>query len=127
VGGGKVHTPKPRDYSKDMPQKMRQAALRSALSVKAAESGVLVLDELSLSEIKTRRMAETLDRLVGQDSALILVPEKDENYQRVILSTNNIPDAKTLLVSYLNIRDLFGYDRLILPLQSLEKLESMLG
>jgi len=127
VGGGKVHTPHPRDYTQAMPLKMRHAALRSALSAKIAESDVLVLDALTLSEVKTRHMAAALDRLVGNDSALILIPQKDENYQRVILSTHNLPDAKTLLVNYLNIRDLFGYDRLILPLQALDKLVSLLG
>ena len=120
VGGGKVHTPKPRDYTQSMPRKMRQAALRSALSVKAAENSVVVLDALALPEIKTRLMAQALDRLVGDASALILIPEKNDDYQRVVLSTNNLPDAKTLLVNYLNIRDLLGYDRLVLPLPALE-------
>jgi large subunit ribosomal protein L4 len=127
VGGGKVHTPKPRDYSVDMPRKMRRAALRSALSAKAAEAGVVVLDALTLPEIKTHLMAQALDRLIGQSSALILIPEKDDDYQKVILSANNLPDAKTLLVSYLNVRDLLGYDRLVLPLPALDKLVSFLG
>jgi large subunit ribosomal protein L4 len=127
VGGGKVHTPKPRDYSQSMPHKMRQAALRSALSVKAADQGIVVLDMLALPEAKTRLMAQALDRLVGNSSALILIPAKDDNYQKVILSTNNLPDAKTLLANYLNIRDLLGYDRLVLPLPALEVLVSMLG
>lgn len=125
VGGGKVHTPKPRDYTQAMPQKMRQAAIRSALSVKAAEKSVVVLDALSVPEIKTRLMAQALDRLIGQASALILIPEKNEDYQRVVLSANNLPDAKTLLVNYLNIRDLLGYDRLILPMPALPVLESL--
>jgi large subunit ribosomal protein L4 len=127
VGGGKVHTPKPRSYAQAMPQKMRQAALRSALSVKAAEQGVVVLDELVLSEIKTRLMAQALDRLVGSSSALVLIPEKNDDYQRVVLSTNNLPDSKALLVNYLNIRDLLNYDRLILPLPALNVLEAMLA
>ncbi len=127
VGGGKVHTPKPRDYTQAMPQKMRQAALRSALSAKAAEQSVVVLDALAMSEIKTRFMAQALDRLVGASSALILIPEKNDDYQRVVLSTNNLPDAKALLVNYLNIRDLLGYDRLILPLPALSALEAMLA
>lgn len=127
VGGGKVHTPKPRDYSQAMPRKMRQAAIRSALSVKAAEKSVVVLDALALPEIKTRLMAQALDRLVGQASALILIPEKNDDYQRVILSTNNLPDAKTLLVNYLNIRDLLGYDRVILPMPALPLLENLLA
>ena len=56
VGGGKIHTPKPRDYAKKMPRKMRQAALRSALSAKAAAAELVVLDELTLPEPKTRLM-----------------------------------------------------------------------
>ena len=127
VGGGKVHTPKPRDYSQAMPRKMRQAAIRSALSVKAAEKSLVVLDALALPEIKTRLMAQALDRLVGDASALILIPEKNDDYQRVVLSTNNLPDAKTLLVNYLNIRDLLNYDRVILPVPALSLLETLLA
>jgi len=127
VGGGKVHTPKPRDYSQSMPQKMRQAAIRSALSVKAAEKSVVVLDALALPEIKTRLMAQVLDHLVGDASALILIPEKNEDYRRVVLSANNLPDTKTILVNYLNIRDLLGFDRLVFPLSVLERLEAMLA
>ena len=127
VGGGKVHTPKPRDYSQSMPQKMRQAAIRSALSVKAAEKSVVVLDALALPEIKTRLMAQALNHIVGEASALILIPEKNEDYQRVVRSANNLPDTKTILVNYLNIRDLLGFDRLVFPLSVLERLEAMLA
>jgi large subunit ribosomal protein L4 len=127
VGGGKVHTPKPRDYSQSMPQKMRRAAIRSALSVKAAEKSVVVLDALALPEIKTRLMAQALDHLVGDASVLILIPEKNEDYQVVVRSANNLPDTKTLLVNYLNIRDLLGFDRLVFPLSVLERLEAMLA
>jgi len=127
VGGGKIHTPKPRDHSLSMPRKMRQAAIRSALSVKAAEKNLIVLDILSLPEIKTRLMAQALDRLVGGSSVLIVIPEKNEDYQRVILSTNNLPDAKTVLASYLNLRDLLGHERLIFPLPVIEKLEALLA
>src|SRR5512136_3352545 len=65
VGGGKVHTPHPRDYTLPMPRKMRQAALRSALSVKASEKAIVVVDELVLAEAKTKLMAEALIKLVG--------------------------------------------------------------
>ncbi len=126
VGGGKIHTPKPRDYSQSMPKKMRQAAIRSALSVKAAEKNLVVLDALEMPEIKTRLMAQALDRLVGQARALIIVPEKNEEYQRVILSTNNLPNTKTIFPNYLNIRDVLGYERLVFPLPVLEKLEALL-
>jgi len=127
VGGGKIHTPKPRDYGKKMPRKMRQAALRSALSSKAAAEAIVVLDELTLPEIKTRLMAKVLDRLVGDASALILIPEKNNAYNVVEISTRNLPEAKTLLVNYLNIRDLLGYDKIILPLEALDVISEHLG
>jgi large subunit ribosomal protein L4 len=127
VGGGKAHAPKPRDYSQDMPRKMRRAALRSALSAKAAEASIVVVEELKLLEPKTRLMAQALERLVGDSSTLILIPEKTLEYDLVIRSTNNLPDAKTLLANYLNIRDLLGYDKVLLPLQALDVLSSYLG
>lgn len=127
VGGGKIHTPKPRDYSMQMPRKMRRAALRSALSVKAAESSIVVLDELSVSEPKTRLMAQALDQLVGDASVLILIPESTTGYDMVIRSTNNLPDTKLLQANYLNIRDLLGYDKVLMPLKVLDVLVSFLG
>jgi large subunit ribosomal protein L4 len=127
VGGGRVHTPKPRDYTLDMPRKMRRAALRSALTAKAQESNIVVLDELTLPEPKTKLMAQALDRLVGDASTLILIPQKSAAYDLVVRSANNLPDAKTLLANYLNIRDLLGYDKLILPVEALDVLTSNLG
>ena len=127
VGGGKIHTPQPRDYDQAMPRKMRRAALRSALSVKAKESEIVVLDDLSITEPKTKLMANTLNTLVGEASVLILIPEKTADYDKVILSANNLPETKTLYASYLNIRDLLGYEKLIVPLQALDVLETYLG
>jgi len=127
VGGGKVHKAKPRDFSLDMPKKMRRAALRSALSVKASEKNIVVVDALMVSEIKTRLMAQALDRLVGESSALILIPEKNQSYDQVMRSTNNLPYAKTLMANYLNIRDLLGYDKLVMPLPALDVIKSYLG
>jgi large subunit ribosomal protein L4 len=127
VGGGKAHTPQPRDYSQQMPRKMRRAALRSALSVKAAENGIVVLEDLNINEPKTRVMSQTLGLLVGDASVLVLIPEKSQSYDLVTRTMNNIPSAKILLASYLNIRDLLGYDKVILPLAALDVLESYLG
>jgi len=127
VGGGKVHTPKPRSYDQSMPLKMRRAALRSALTVKASESGIVILDGLSLPEPKTRLMAQALNTLVGDASALILIPEKNPEYDLVMRSANNIPDAKILVASYLNIRDLIGFDKVLMPLPALDVLVNILG
>ena len=127
VGGGKVHTPKPRSYTQDMPKKMRRAALRSALSVKAAENEIVVVDELKIKELKTSEIAKALKKLVGDSTALILFAQNGEEERKVAKSANNLPDAKTLLASYLNIRDLLGYDKIVLPLDALEKINGHLG
>jgi large subunit ribosomal protein L4 len=127
VGGGKVHTPKPRDYTKDMPKKMRRAALRSALSVKAAEKDIVVVDELKAKEAKTSAMATVIEKLVGDASALILLPAKGEEEELIIRSFRNLQGTKTLLANYLNIRDLLGYDKVIVPLQSLDVIAGYLG
>lgn len=125
-GGGKIHTPHMRSYVQSMPKKMRQSALRSALSVKAADSQILILDELTVSEPKTRLMAGALNTLVGSASALILIPSQ-ESYESVIRSTNNIPDAKILNANYLNIRDLMTFDKVLVPLSALELIKANLG
>ena len=127
VGGGRVHTPRPRDYSQKMPRKMRRAALRSALSVKASDQAILILDEISLSEAKTREIAKVKDTLAGGSSVLLIIPEKNENYDMIHRAANNLPDLKLLMANYMNIRDLFGYDMVIIPLAALEVIESYLG
>jgi large subunit ribosomal protein L4 len=127
VGGGRIHTPHPRSYEQRMPKKMRQAALRSALSAKAAESGIVVVDDLKLEEPKTRLMVEALGNLVGQSSALVLMPAKDQTYETVMRSADNLDGAKVLLASYLNVRDVLGFDKVILPVKTLDVLNAHLG
>jgi len=128
VGGGKVHTPRPRDYAKKMPRKMRQGALRSALSVKAAEADIIVVDELKLDDAKTKLMAEALNKLIGDSSALVVIPGKDDdNYVTVMRSSRNLANAKALLAQYLNIRDLLGYDKIVLPVAAIEVINGYLG
>jgi len=127
VGGGRIHTPHPRSYELRMPKKMRQAALRSALSSKAAESGVVVVDEINLSEARTRLMADTLKIWVGSSTTLVVLPEKDGTYETVMRSAGNLANTKVLLAGYLNIRDLFSYDKVVLPVKALDALVASLG
>jgi large subunit ribosomal protein L4 len=127
VGGGRIHTPHPRSYEQRMPKKMRQAALRSALSVKAAEAGIVVVDELDLKEAKTRFMVEALGNLVGTSTVLVLMPAKDQNYDTVMRSADNIENAKVLLASYLNVRDILNFDKIVLPLKTIDALVAHLG
>lgn len=127
VGGGKIFTPKPRSYEKSMPKKMRRAALRSALSVKASEGQIVLVDDLKVDEVKTRVMADSIKALVGEESVLMVIPENGPEYADVRKASANLPKVKTLLASYLNIRDLLGYKRVLMPLASLEIIESYLG
>lgn len=123
-GGGIIFGPTPRSYEQKMPRKMRRAAVCSALSVKAAEDKVVVLDQLTLAEPKTREMALVLDRLSVDSSALILMPAADEIIER---AANNLPDVKLLRAQYVNIRDLLTYDYLVIPQAALSVIEEVLG
>ncbi|MBV6450816.1 MAG: 50S ribosomal protein L4 [Anaerolineae bacterium] len=127
VGGGRIHTPHPRSYEQRMPKKMRRAALRSALSAKAKESGVVVVDDLNISEPKTKVMSQALNNLVGDKTALVVFPQKDQSYELAVRTLGNLEDAKVLLAGYLNIRDLFNYDTLVLPVKTLDALTANLG
>ena len=127
VGGGRIHTPHPRSYEQRMPKKMRQAALRSVLSAKAAEAGIVVVDGFDITEPKTRLMSEMLGNLVGTATALVLMPVKDQNYDYVMRSADNIESAKVLLASYLNVRDVLNFDKVILPLKTIDALVAHLG
>ncbi|MEB2333369.1 MAG: 50S ribosomal protein L4 [Anaerolineaceae bacterium] len=127
VGGGRIHTPHPRSYEQRMPKKMRRAALRSALSAKAKELSVIVVDDLNLTDVKTRVMAQALNALVGESTALIVMPQKDQSYETTARSASNLQDTKVLLLGYLNIRDLFRYDKLVLPVNALDALAAALG
>jgi len=124
VGGGVAHGPKPRRYAKKMPRKMRRAALRSALAVKAMENQIVVLDELQMEAPKTKEMVAVLANLDLSQRVLILLPERNESVEK---SARNLPQVKTLRASYLNVRDLLGYDQVLLPLGALQVIESILG
>ena len=127
VGGGRIHTPHPRSYELRMPKKMRQAALRSELSAKAADASVVLIDDLKVEEAKTKVMANVISGLVGKSTALIVMPAKDQSYDDVMRSADNLADTKVLLASYLNIRDLLGFDKVILPVKTLDTLVAHLG
>jgi large subunit ribosomal protein L4 len=124
VGGGRPMGPRPRDYSNDMPKKMRRGAIRSALSALARDNQLVFVDRLAVDTPKTKDMNRILTALAGTSKALVLVAERNENVER---SVNNLPNAKTLRASYLNIRDLLQYDKVIVPLDSLEVIKSIWG
>ncbi len=127
VGGGRIHTPKPRDYSQAMPQKMRRAALRSALTVVASDQKLVLVDSMELKDAKSADLAKALKALAGNSRALVLVPDKSEKSENLIKSGRNLVDAKLLQANYLNIRDLLSFEKIIIPLASLEVIKGYLG
>ena len=124
-GGGTVFGPQPRSYEQKMPRKMRRQALRSALSVKAADAQVKVVDVLEMAEPRTKDVLGILQNLgLENGSALILLPRRDE---AILRSVRNLPQVRTLVAQYLNVRDLLQYDYILMPLASLEVIEGFLG
>jgi large subunit ribosomal protein L4 len=124
VGGGVSHGPKPRKYTKDMPKKMRRAAVRSALSALVRDNQLVVVDRLALNSPRTKEMSQVLNALVGNKSALVLLAEANENVMR---SVANLPNAFYLRANYLNVRDLLKYDTVIMPLDALEVIKGIWG
>ena len=125
VGGGTVFGPQMRSYDKQMPRKMRRAALRSALSVKAGAEQMIIIDDLTMEAPKTKAMIESLNALgTGEQSVLVILAEKNMAVQR---SANNLKTVKTLLSGYLNIRDLLGYDLLLFSKDAVEQIEGWLA
>jgi large subunit ribosomal protein L4 len=106
-----------------MPKKMRRAALRSALSQKAADQQIVVVDKLDIASPKTKDFAAAMQAL-GVTKGLVLLPGRREAVEK---SAKNLPYVKTLHASYLNIRDIFKYDQLVMPLDALEVIKAWLG
>jgi large subunit ribosomal protein L4 len=107
-----------------MPQKMRHAALRSALSALARDGQLVFVDQLTIETAKTKAMVGVVKALAGDQTALILLAERNEPVER---SVRNIPEARTLRAAYINVRDLLQYGRVIVPLAALSVIQSLLG
>lgn len=124
VGGGRPMGPRPRKYFQDMPKKMRRGAIRSALSALLRDNQLVFVEQFDLATPKTKEANRILHALAGDSSKLVLLAERNDNVQR---SVNNLNDAKTLRASYLNIRDLLQYDRVIVSMDALDVIKSIWG
>ncbi|MFO7987697.1 MAG: 50S ribosomal protein L4 [Desulfatiglandaceae bacterium] len=122
-GGGVAFGPAPRTYTKRVPKKIRKAALRMALSDKVRENQLIVVDDFSLPEIKTKRFVETMQRF-EVDKALIVTREKSVNLEK---SSRNVPQVKVMRHEGLNVYDVLKYDHLFLERPAIEKIEEALG
>lgn len=123
-GGGKVHTPHTHGHDQAMPRQMRRGALRSALSAKASEGQIVVVDQFAFDAPRTRTAAQALAAIGAGRSALVILAEGNPVAQK---SVGNLATAKTLNARYLNVRDLLGYETLVLPLAALDVIKAYLG
>ena len=122
--GGIVFGPKPRDYTLDMPKRMRRLALRSALSAKASSGQLLVVDSFDGLEGRTKAMITFLGQFDAARGTVLATGAKQEN---VIRAAGNLPEVKTLLVNYLNLHDLLKNARLILDREAVAYIEQTWG
>ena len=120
--GGIALGPKPRSYRFALPKKVRRLALKSAFSSKVMADEMLVLESLSLDEIKTKSIVNMLNALGADRKVLLVLPEKDE---KVILSARNIPGVKTALVNTLNVYDILNCDKFIVVKDAVAQLEEV--
>lgn len=120
--GGIALGPKPRDYSYSLNKKVKRLALKSALSSKVLEDGVIVLDELKVETIKTKTIVNMLTALEAPKKVLIITAEVDTN---VVKSANNIPGVKTAPANTLNIFDVLNSDKIIVVKDAVAKLEEV--
>jgi large subunit ribosomal protein L4 len=126
VGGATVFGPQPRSYAQRMPRKMRRLALRSALSVKAGEGRVRVVDGFALEEPKTKAMVELLRGMGVQagETVLVVLPAASDVIAR---SANNLPWAKVVLAQNLSLYDIFTHDQLVIAKDALGPIEESLA
>lgn len=120
--GGVVFAPKPRDYSICVPRKVRRLAMKSALTSKVLDGSIIVLDNLTLAEGKTKLMAEVMKNLGSPRKALVVTPGRDEN---VVRASNNLAGVKTASVGAINVLDILNYDKFIITQEAVKLVEEV--
>ena len=122
IKGGIALGPKPRSYKYTVNKKERRLAIKSLLSSKVLENELTVVDKLELNEIKTKTMVKALADLKVEGKTLIVLADKNEN---VLMSSRNIEGVKTILLNNINVFDLLKYNNLVLPLETVKKIEEV--
>ena len=122
VGGGVVFAPKPRSYRYTVPKKVRRLAMLSALSSKVQENEIIVVDEISFEEPKTKEMVKMLEAIKAEKKALIVTAAKDDN---IVKSAANIQGIRTALVGTMNVYDILNHTSFIVTKEAIEKIEEV--
>ena len=121
TGGGVVFAPVPRDYSFKINKKEKRAALKSALTSRVQENKLIVVDELKLDEIKTKKFAEVMKNL-KVDKALVVINENDE---KIVMSAKNIPSIKVSQIETINVYDILKYSNVVLTKAAVATIEEV--
>ena len=121
TGGGVVFAPVPRDYSMKMNKKEKRAALKSALTSRVQENKIVVVDELKMDEIKTKKFAKVMSNL-KVDKALVVLADNDKN---VVASAKNIPSVKTASTDTINVYDILKYNTLVLTKDAVKNIQEV--
>lgn len=122
TGGGVALGPKPRSYNYTLPKKVRRLALKNALSSKVAANKIVVLDDISFEDIKTKKMVNVLENLKISSSALLVLEDRNINVEK---SARNIPELKTSFTNTINVYDILKYDSFIITRSAVEKVEEV--
>ena len=122
IKGGIALGPKPRSYKYRVNKKERRLAIKSILSSKVLEKELTVVDKLEVKEIKTKNMVKALADMKVEGKTLIILPEKNQN---VYMSARNIEGVKTILLNNINVFDLLKYTNLVLPVDTVKKIEEV--
>ena len=120
--GGVVFAPKPRSYRISVPRKVRRLAMKSALTSKVNDSGLIIVDALYLAEAKTKNVVKMLKALGADKKALIVTQDADP---MMVRASSNIPGVKTTFVGSLNVVDILGYDKMIIAKNAVEQVEEV--
>ena len=120
--GGVVFAPKPRDYVINVPKKVRRLAFKSAMTSRLNDGAIIVVDEITLKEAKTKLMAQALEKLQATRKALVVLPAPEET---VVRATANLVDAKTTYVNTLNVYDILNAGKLVISKAALAAIEEV--
>jgi len=122
--GGTIQGPKPRDYSYELPKKMRRGALSSAISERLREGNLIVIDQIALESHKTKELAQSL-KMIGLSDKKALIVDSREN-QNLVWASRNLPNVKHTSSSGVNIYDVLYYEKLVFSQEAIKELEEIL-
>ena len=124
VGGGVVFGPTPRSYSYKLPRKVRRLAIKSVLSQKVVDNGLVVVDQLSFDQPKTKEFAQVLDNLNVNEKVLVVL--EDDN-KKATLAARNLPNVTVIPAKGLNVLDVINNDKMVITQEALSQVEEVLA